>query len=104
MPCQLFGPLDPQDRDALETIRAWIRSCPSAGGDFPKACLNPNGTYTLYCCSSPGDNPCGTAAAVTVELAPKALQALVKEGELPIRQGGVIRLNRKKAKGGSPRK
>lgn len=92
MPCQLFGPFDPRN-DPPSDLQKWMQSCPTAGGPYPRAHLNPDGTYALYCCSAPGDLPPASRVGVTIDLSPEAVMELLKTGRLPVDgEAGSIRV------------
>ena len=91
MACQYFGPYDPQ-KQPPDTIPKWIASCASSGGEFPKACLNPDGTYDLYCCTEAGDYPCKEHSGVTICLPGEVALELHEKGEVRLFDGlGSIR-------------
>jgi hypothetical protein len=50
---------------------------------FPRGCLNPDGTYDLWCCDDVNDNPCDKAhQGVSICLGGKALMEFGKQGEV----------------------
>jgi hypothetical protein len=84
MACEFFGPYDPEN-DPKDTVEKWMKSCPSAGGEYPKACLLGRGIYLLYCCTEAGDNPCTKGeGGVVISLPGEAVAELEKKGKITL--------------------
>ncbi len=96
MACQYFGPYDPQN-DPQDTLEKWVKSCPSSGGSYPRACLLGKGTYLLYCCTDPSDNPCTKLeGGVVICLAGETALELDRVGEVHLFGGkALLRHSRK---------